>query len=182
MLLHCPTSFSFTEASGGCLIIQAMFFDLNCFKYLLELYEKLKPTLKALDPHDLMAKFYVPLILFPFRMAHYSDENLLHYLRGENYLIVMEYLSKCTIFDQLINRSHARRWNVTPLSMAIICDEIPLALKMVELGGYIDSMNTSGGSPVYEAVISGHMDLIKTMLHIGTYAFIFIFTSHSPEF
>ncbi|CAB4005952.1 Hypothetical predicted protein, partial [Paramuricea clavata] len=165
MLLHCPRAFLFIEANG-CLIIQAMFFDLDCFKYLLELYEKLKPALEALETQHLMDPRHGPVTLYPFRMANYSSENLLHYMRGENNLIAIEYLSKCTVFDQLINRPHKPQQNMTPLSMAIVCDEIPLALKMVELGGYIDSVNSTGESPIYEAVIYSHMDLMKTMLNI----------------
>ena len=165
----------FTEESKGGLIIQAAkFFHLEGVKYLLELYENLKADLETLYTEGPVNQ--CPVTHLPFRMDNRSNENLLHHLRGENGLIMMDYLSKCSEIVELINQPYKPEVNMTPLAMAIISDEIPIALKMVELGGYIDNVNKTGGSPIYEAVMYGNMVLIKAMLENGKYTFIFIFT------
>lgn len=165
MILYCPTEL-FTEESKVCLIIQAAkFFHRECFNYLLKLHADLKAELDKLYIEGSINE--CPVNLLPFRMDNRSDENLLHHLRGRNCLSIMECLSECSVIVDLINQPYKPEVNMTPLSLAIISGEIQLALEMVKLGGHIDRKNKTGGSPIYDAVVNGDVDLITIMLKDG---------------
>ncbi|XP_028410682.1 uncharacterized protein LOC114533372 [Dendronephthya gigantea] len=166
MLLHCP-GFYFSTFREECLIAQAMFYDLDCFRYLLELYESLKSTLEEMQPKENWEKYRIDsLTLLPFRISGVNG-NLLHYLEGEDAIIKLEILSKSSTFNLLIN--HKNLHGVTPLLMAIMFDEVDLAERMVELGAYIDSESNDKETPFSQAVSRGHLDLVKKMLTIEVF-------------
>ena len=152
-----------------CLLAEAMFCDLECFKYLLDLYEKVKPTLEELiKSGEVNVEFTsVKTILFPFMVTgdrYNIGTNLLHYLKGEESISRLECLGKCSIFDQLLNDEDY--FYGSPLSMAILLEKITLAERMVELGALIDLIH-SNSSPIGQAVLGGHANLVKKMLQIG---------------
>ena len=153
-----------------CLLAEAMFCDLECFKYLLDLYEKVKPTLEELiKSGEVNVKFTrVKPILFPFMVTgdrYNMGTNLLHiYLKREESISSLECLGKCSVFDQLLNDRDY--FYGSPLSMAILLEKITLAERMVELGALIDLID-SKSSPIGQAVLGGHGNLVKKMLQIG---------------
>ena len=157
-------------------LFKAMYFDLDCFSYLIDLFEILKPTIRELLEYGKLRKridYTTPTILFPFRKPADDDlldlkENLLHYLAGKQDITKLECLSNCSFVDQLLNRS-SYGFPSRPLSIAIAHDMITMAEKMVELGAYIDHIDCvdRGGSPIGHAVIRGHVTLVKKMLETG---------------
>ena len=152
-----------------CLLAEAMFCDLECFKYLLDLYEKVKPTLEELiKSGEVNVEFTnVKTILFPFKVRgdrYNMGTNLLHYLKGEESISKLECLGKCSVFDQLLNDKDS--YYGPPLSMAILLEKITLAERMVELGALTDHID-SKSSPIGQAVLGGHANLVKKMLQIG---------------
>ena len=156
-----------------CLIAEAMFCDLGCFQYLLNLYEKVKPTMEELvESGELSERICdTKTVLFPFKVAggkYIFGGNLLHYLKGEESISMLECLRKCSVLDQLFDDENLSI--VPPLSKALFLEEITVAEKMVELGAPIDGgtcEKQSELSPIGQAVVGGHVNLVKKMLQIG---------------
>ena len=149
-------------------ICKALYFDLECFKYLLDLYEKVKPTIEKLLESGKLEKTidYIQTILYPFRRNCDHRTNLLHCLSGKEDIIVkLDCLIRCSVLDQLFNQE-SLSFPSTPLSDAIMAMETTLAEKMVELGAHIDRIDREG-SPIGQAVERGHATLVKKMLEIG---------------
>ena len=156
-----------------CLIAEAMFCDLECFQYLLDLYEKVKPTMEELVETGKLSESirFIKTVLFPFMVTgekSFFGGNLLHYLKGEESISKVESLRKCSVLDQLFDDEHFLI--VPPLSTALLLGEITVAEKMVELGAPIDGgvcKKQSEFSPIGQAVVGGHVNLVKKMLQIG---------------
>ena len=164
---------SFEQNDYTCLIAEAMFCDLGCFQYLLDLYEKVKPTMEEIVESGKLSKIirYKKTVLFPFMVTgekFFFGGNLLHYLKGEESISMLECLRKCSVLDQLFDDESFSI--VPPLSRALLLEEITVAEKMVELGAPIDGgtcEEQSELSPIGQAVVGGHVNLVKKMLQIG---------------
>ena len=162
-----------------CLLAEAMFCDLECFKYLLDLYEKVKPTMEKLitESEKLKGKSpYGSMVLFPFRpihMEYYFGGNLLHCLKGKESISRLECLRNCSVLDQLFDDEIAYNC-LSPLLLALRMEEITLAERMVELGAPIDATGEeeSDLSPIGQAVRWGCFNLVKKMLQTGIAYFI----------
>ena len=147
-----------------CLLAEAMFFDLECFKYLLDVYEKVKPTMeKLLKSGKLKEEIkHKKTIVFPFMRGY-----LLHLLNGEESISRLECLRKCSVLDQLFNIEVPH--GGSPLSRAILLQKITLAERMVELGAPIEGIDMVNveSFPIWQAVEGGHVNLVQKMLQIG---------------
>ena len=165
-----------------CLLAEAMFCDLECFKYLLQLYEEVKPTIDELIESEKLGKgiHCVEILLFPFTPTGENYQlrgNLLYYLGGEESICMLECLRTCPVLDLLFDDTSLQ--DTTPLLTAILLDEITLAEKMVELGAPInrfcmnsDVLHNINLTPIGQAVLRGQEKLVKKMLQIGIMHFI----------
>ena len=148
--------------------------------YLITVYESVKASMEKMQPTEDWSQDYPPLILYPFLInSVVHGGNLLHYIPGERSVEIIKRLSKCSSFDKLINMPNAD--GSSPLINAIKSEHIPLAVEMVELGSYVDSLNKNGESPIFLAVKSGKVELVEKIFASGIQMHYELVTPRNPS-
>ncbi|XP_046863058.1 transient receptor potential cation channel subfamily A member 1-like isoform X3 [Xenia sp. Carnegie-2017] len=168
MLLICGKLTNVRKFADTHLIEFAMHRDLECFKFLLNLFEDLKKTFKVLQrSNKLDNNEYDSLLVYPFRIGQ-ERQNLLHAMRfATDPLKILVLLSKCSVFNNLINAKDDKKRTPLMKNIYSYCCNIDIPMKMVECGAYIDSIDCNNTSPLYQAVTTGNIQLVQKMTSVG---------------